>query len=220
MPILSIFGKKKESDDLEQKLTSIDRNIANSFSAVKDDFRSMKKWIEHFDETDKKHDEKLYELKGEVRYLREILRDIRDQQTIPSRTQEPSRVEVHEVQHQQKRQPIVEDIIEEEEVQQEPARIDLDQFTDTQKAIFSRLGIIQHESSQEWVPLKHLAQELYPEKQYNDVRSTISEYVGLLSDAGLVNRSRKGKQTFVSVSKKGAQAFSNKKKKVKPKAKR
>ncbi|MDP4012713.1 MAG: hypothetical protein Q8R00_03865 [Candidatus Nanoarchaeia archaeon] len=224
MAILSIFAKKSPSEGLEQKLAVIDRNIFNSFSAVKEDFRSIKRWIEHFDEIDKKHDIEIYELKGELRYLRTTLREVRDQQEeLRSSRLHESPPRYYEA-HQQKRQPIVEDIVEAEEFEivpqvQTPVKVDMDQFTDTQKAIFSRLGIIQKESSQPWIPLKHLAHEVYPEKEYNDVRSTLSEYMGLLSDAGLIKRTRKGKQTFVSVSEKGKQLFADNRKKLKPKVK-
>lgn len=218
MPILSFFSKKSPNEGLEQKLSAIDRNIADSFNAVKEDFRSIRKWIEHFDENNKKHDSDLYELKGEIRYLRSTLRDVRDQQESHSTRLQESPPRLSEA-HQQKRQPIVEDIVEEAEEIDEPVRVDMDQFTDTQKAIFSRLGIIQKESSQSWIPLKHLAHEVYPEKEYNDVRSTLSEYMGLLADAGLIKRTRKGKQTFVSVSDKGSKIFADNRKKLKPKTK-
>ena len=52
--------------------------------------------------------------------------------------------------------------------------------------------------------MKHLSEELYPEKEYNDVRSMISDYVNLLNEYGLVKKTRKGRQIFVSITEKGS----------------
>lgn len=195
MGLFSLFSNKRREDSLDRKITAISENITESFKKVKEDIKSVGKWITRFEENDKRHSDDIAYLRSELQYLRTLFSE---------------RPIHHEVKQEKARKitpkPVIESVIEESfEI---PSKSAIDTLTDTQRAIFSRLGVIQKEGSQPWVPLKQLAQEVYPEKKYDEVRSTISEYMGLLSDAGLVKRVRKGKQTFVSVSEKGSAIFS------------
>ncbi len=195
MGIFSLFSNRRREDSLDRKITVISENISDSFKKVKEDIKSIGKWINRFEENDKRQSEDVAYLRSELHYLRTLI------------AERPVHQEVHhEKPHRSApKQEIIEDVIETFPVSATPS---LDHFTDTQKALFSRLGVIQKEGSQPWVPLKQLAQEVYPEKKYDEVRSTVSEYLSLLADAGLVKRVRKGKQTFVSVSEKGSSLFS------------
>ncbi len=202
MGILSLFSKQQKDDSLDAKISSINENISTSFKKVKEDIQSIGKWIHHFEKADQKQEDELSNLKSEIRYLRALIKE-----------RQPVVENVREI---VKKEPVIEDVVT-EDFEETNSINPLDHFTDTQKAIFSRLGVIQKEGSQSWIPLKQIAQEIYPDKQYDDVRSTISEYMGLLSDAGLVKRVRKGKQTFVSISEKGSKFFVDNRKKLTPK---
>lgn len=204
MGIFSLFSKQHTEDSLDRKISGINENISSSFKKVKEDFQSIGKWIQHFEKNDQKQEDELLNLKSELRYLRALLKE-----------RHPVVENVREI---VKKEPFIEDVVT-EEFEESNSTNPLDHFTDTQRAIFSRLGVIQKEGSQSWIPLKQIAQEIYPDKQYDDVRSTISEYMGLLSDAGLVKRVRKGKQTFVSISEKGSKFFVDNRKKLTPKTK-
>ena len=204
MGILSLFSKSRTEDSLDHKISGINENISSSFKKVKEDFQSIGKWIQHFEKNDQKQEDELLNLKSEIRYLRALLKE-----------RHPVVENVREI---VKKEPVIEDVVAEDFEESNSTNL-LEHFTDTQRAIFSRLGVIQKEGSQLWIPLKQIAQEIYPDKQYDDVRSTISEYMGLLSDAGLVKRVRKGKQTFVSISEKGSKFFVDNRKKLTPKAK-
>src|SRR3989344_2107729 len=202
MGILSLFSKSRTEDSLDRKISGINENISSSFKKVKEDFQSIGKWIQHFEKSDQKQEDELLNLKSEIRYLRALLKE-----------RHPVVENVREI---VKKEPVIEDVVA-EDFEESNSTNPLEHFTDTQKAIFSRLGVIQKEGSQSWIPLKQIAQEIYPDTQYDDVRSTISEYMGLLSDAGLVKRVRKGKQTFVSISEKGSKFFVDNRKKLTPK---
>ncbi len=203
MGILSLFSKQQKDDSLDTKISAINDNISTSFKKVKEDIQSIGKWIHHFEKTDQKQEDELSNLKSEIRYLRALIKE-----------RHPVVENVREI---IKKEPVIEDVVA-EDFEETNSTNPLEHFTDTQKAIFSRLGVIQKEGSQSWIPLKQIAQEIYPDKQYDDVRSTISEYMGLLSDAGLVKRVRKGKQTFVSISEKGSKFFVDNRKKITPKS--
>lgn len=202
MGLFSLFSKPRREDSLDRKISAMGNNISESFKKVKDDIQSIGKWLNRFEQSDEKHDEEIKSLKSELRYLRSLLTENQEVEEKKQKVKEPE---------------IIEDVV--EDFEQDSSINPLEHFTDTQKAIFSRLGVIQKEGSQSWIPLKQIAQEIYPDKQYDDVRSTISEYMGLLSDAGLVKRVRKGKQTFVSISEKGSKFFVDNRKKVTPKVK-
>ena len=88
-------------------------------------------------------------------------------------------------------------------------------LTEVQQALFWRLGTLQIESNQPWISTKYLAEELYPNKDYRSVRSMISDYINLLIDYGLLKKTRKGRQTYTTLSKKGIKFFDkNKQKKL------
>ena len=196
MGFLSLFSNRRREDSLDRKITAISENITNSFKKVKEDIKSVGKWINRFEENDKRQSDDLAYLRNELQYLRTLI------------SERPVHHEIkQEKVHKIPSKPVIEEVVEQESFEI-PSQSAIDALTDTQKSIFNRLGVIQREGSQPWVPLKQLAQEVYPEKKYDEVRSTISEYMGLLSDAGLVKRVRKGKQTFVSVSEKGSSLFS------------
>lgn len=203
MGFLSLFDNRHREDSLDRKITAISENISDSFQKVKEDIRSIGKWLNRFEESDKRHSEDISYLRSELQYLRMLLTErhsTKEKQIAVEPRSEPKAT-------------IIEDVVEEADTS------NTDFLTDTQKAIFSRLGVIQKEGSQPWVPLKQIAHEIYPDKQYDEVRSTVSEYMGLLADAGLVKRVRKGKQTFVSISEKGSKFFVDNRKKLTPKVK-
>ena len=86
-------------------------------------------------------------------------------------------------------------------------------LTTIQQNIFLRLGLLQIESSQKRIAMKHLSEELYPEKEYNDVRSMISDYINLLNEYGLIKKTRKGRQIFLTVTERGTVFYDKEKKK-------
>src|SRR3989344_7119187 len=73
----------------------------------------------------------------------------------------------------------------------------LDFLTDTQRIFCQKLALLQKETPGKWIPLKYLAQELYPGKDYQQIRSTISQFVSTIEDLGFVKRIRKGRQAYV-----------------------
>lgn len=80
-------------------------------------------------------------------------------------------------------------------------------LTTVQQTLFKNLAVLQIESSQKWVAMKTLAEELYPNKSYDSVRSMISDYIHLLVDMGLVKKMRKRRQVYLSLSSLGTKFF-------------
>lgn len=70
-------------------------------------------------------------------------------------------------------------------------------LTETQQKLCWKLAALQKEMPGQWISLKYLAQELYPDREYGLVRSTLSQFVSALEEMGFVKRKRKGKQAYI-----------------------
>lgn len=75
-------------------------------------------------------------------------------------------------------------------------------LTEMQQQICWKLAALQKESPNKWISFKVLAGELYPNKDYGVVRSTVSEYITLLEEMGYVQKKRRGRQTYVTTTEK------------------
>ena len=78
-----------------------------------------------------------------------------------------------------------------------------DSLTDVQQQMLIRLAQLHVEAPDQWVSSKRLAEELYPEKQYEKVRPMISTYLDVLEEFNLVRKERKRKQVFIKLTQKG-----------------
>jgi len=146
------------------------------------------------------HDDKINHLKERVHYLENIIKNLRVLDSVQESPKEKSKKENIE-------QTINTDI------SINNPTIKWGDLTNIQQNLFMRLGLLQIEANQRRIAMKHLAEELYPEKTYNDVRSMISDYVNLLNEHGLVKKTRKGRQIFVSTTEKGLIFYDKAKKK-------
>ncbi|MEW6063473.1 MAG: hypothetical protein AB1571_03855 [Nanoarchaeota archaeon] len=183
-----LFGRNNKK--IENRINLLDQTLQKSFSNIKKDISFVGNWIEKFNFENKEQDLKINDLQNRINFILKLL----EQKTILSQEEKK---EIPEIQIQ--------------------TNI-LDTLTDTQKLIFLRLNTLQKEVEDNWITLKYLAQELYPDKSYNSIRSTLSEYTDILIDVGLVTKKRKGKQTLISLTEKGQklleQIKTNKKQKL------
>ncbi len=70
-------------------------------------------------------------------------------------------------------------------------------LTETERKICWKLSLLQREAPGQWLPLKYLASELYPEKEYSKIRSTLSQFIANLEQLGFVKRKRLGRQAYI-----------------------
>ena len=163
----------------------INSNLKESFGRIKRDMQSMRDWLVYFKGKEDDHENRLESIESRLDELGEVLAYMQQSQEQGSQ----------------------ESIVLNEEEDKKGGEKMLDDLTDTQRSIFYRLGTLLYESSQEWITAKALAQELYPEKSYDKVRSTMSEYLSILLESGLVKKKRRGKLTYVSITEKGGKFF-------------
>ncbi len=91
----------------------------------------------------------------------------------------------------------------------------INNLTTVQRSILIRLANLQTESAESWISAKNLTEELYPEKEYSKIRPMMSDYLNILLDFGLINKVRKRRQTYVSLTKKALKLIpKNKQKKL------
>ena len=216
--------KKKEVKSVEpvNHVQILSDNLKVSFSRIRSDIEIVRNWLNGMRDKDQDQDRRINEISNKVDELGEVL-------TYMQKSQHRLREEVLRISMPAEK-PAVERIAtpQRETVNTEPVKVrvpeqtkesetnthaDLfESLTETQQALFLRLGTLIKESGQEWIPLKFLAQEIYPDKEYGKVRSTISEYVDVLGEFNLLDKKRRGKQSYVTLSKKGKAFFEQNKK--------
>jgi hypothetical protein len=193
------FGKKrKQGNNPVEHMNKIADNLKTSFVRVKADIKVVRDWLSFFKTQSEEHEQRFKNVESRIEELSEVVAYMADRdqnrpqqpQTHQQTTKEPQYYE-----YEKRISPPL------------PQKTILEGLTETQQALFLRIGAFQRESGQDWTPLKSLAQDIYPGKSYDRVRSTISEYVGLLADVGLIRKMRKGKQTYVSITEQGQVYF-------------
>lgn len=188
-----LFSNKKRdsvsnSHDIHlfTKVKTMEENLKNSFFNIKKDIHKVNNIVFS-------HDDKINHLKERVHYLENIIKNLKELDSVEELPREKSK----------KKEVLEQQVISTDDISINNPTIKWEDLTNIQQNLFMRLGLLQIESGQRRVAMKHLSEELYPEKTYNDVRSMISDYVNLLNEHGLVKKTRKGRQIFVSVTEKG-----------------
>jgi len=90
-------------------------------------------------------------------------------------------------------------------------------LTKTQLDLFKTIYQIQKQANSNKVSLKSIAKIYYPGRNYNSVRSTISDYLTILTTWGLIKKQRVGKESFVALTNNGINLVSSTKTKEKKK---
>ena len=169
-----LFGRKKE-DNVDKKIDAIEGRIRYSFNNVKDTFENIKSWLNHLNQKDQELDKKIEHVLGKLDIIERSLF---------------------------KNQPVYDG--EGEEMPQKRSFVkaktySLENLTETQRQMLGLVIRLIAEKGLEWVYAKDIAAELYHDQPYEQVRSTISEYLRYLEDEGLIKRRRRGKQIQVTI---------------------
>ncbi len=190
------FKKKKE--DPSEKINEVHSLVHGSISKVNENLHHVGKWINHFKERQNKHELSLKEVERRISRIESDIIKIQE-------------VEIKQV------QPVVvaQGTINLKEEKEDLKTDAWDLLTEVQKILCYKLASIEKETPQKWVSLKYLAQEIYPDKNYESIRSTISEYTSNLEELGFLKKKRKGKQTFVVSTEKNPYIRKKEKKKLK-----
>jgi hypothetical protein len=200
------FQKKKEDKDISKLHSS----LKDSFTKIREDMNHLGKWTAHFKEKHNTHDKQFEHHTRRLDVMEAkvdtILQMLDRANPIESKTAELSLMD-------EAPEPSQEDEL---ELITSNTNV-IDNLTNLQKTFLAQLFTLQKESSQKWVSMKYLAQEIYPTKDYQTIRSMISTYTEILLELGLIEKRRKGRDTYVSLTKKANAHLDKKKKAIKVK---
>lgn len=190
------FSKKREDSlqpDYQEEIIRLNTNLKHSFLKIKEDIKAIKLWIDYFEGQHKEHKSKFKHVESRLTQMDDFI----SYSVLASQKQERLTKQESVLQEE------VKEILEQAP---SPHYLKLlEDLTETQKTMFYRLALLLKEADQEWVTIKTLATDLYPNKPYDQVRSTASEYANVLIESGLLEKRRRGKQTYITITKKGQQ---------------
>ncbi len=176
--IFSFFKKRQSNSD--HKIESLHNSVSGAFGNIKHDMGHISKWIIHFKDKHDDHEKQFSILHSRLNQIERMVHELSSLKNINGEELEESF------------EPEKEDF---------PQSSQWDSLTETQQKICWLVARLQSEMPSQWISLKYLAQEIYPEKDYNKVRSTLSAYINVLEEFGYIERKRNGKQTYVYSSK-------------------
>lgn len=78
-------------------------------------------------------------------------------------------------------------------------------FTQLQEATLIILWKLAGRDSGQWIAMKSLVKAIYPDQEYNRVRTTIFEYARIFEELGMIQRLKRGNRTYLALTKKGAE---------------
>jgi len=169
------FFKKRDDNQLKTTVEAMQTSLKKSFENIKKDFSTIDHHHREFHEKHEKHEEVHKLHKESINNLSERLirleRAIAQLQNIeyePIQVREESELEFNEI----------------------------ESMTEvSQKICFILAALLQE--NKDLVTLKSLAEEMYPDKEYSKIRSTISQYTTELEELGYVQKKKKGKHVYI-----------------------
>jgi len=170
-------GKEKQNKEIEE--------IKNSVDYFKKEFKKVAEWIKHLDESKEESNEKIKELYLDLRNFKKRIGSL-ERQALFSGEKEVLPPQPQATLASQEQLIIEKDF---------KNKI-WEALTDKQQEICWKIAALNKENG-DWISIKFLASELYPQKHYSKVRSTLSQYVTVLEDMGYVQRTRKGRETYI-----------------------
>lgn len=177
-----IKSKFKFNRDLSSRIDrveTLEKSVQSSFLNLRKDMEQVSKLLHHFRGVDVKH----------AKQIAIILRRLDKAEYSLNHVGKASGKQLAENEE--------EEAAEEASSDEEFDDTLWESLTETQQKLCWKLAALQKEMPGQWISLKYLAQELYPDKEYGLVRSTLSQFVSALEEMGFVKRKRKGKQAYI-----------------------
>ena len=183
--------KRGGENNLEKKLGSVNLHLKNSFILVKKDISEMGSWVKELHEKHECHSSKLekYEkrlacIEGQLHELHYLLSN--------------------------KKMPEAEakaPVIAQEEFDFSQLANSFSALRNTEKEVFKKLKKLFQERGKS-IHLKDLAAEVYPEKDYEKVRTALANHITALEMFGFVYRQRVGREVYIGFTEQGGRFIS------------
>lgn len=154
-------------DSIQRQLSQLDKNLRASFSKLKLDLT--------------KQSAELEQLKSRLADQEALIRKLLEQLAALSQKSTDNTVQVFGNRS-------VRSIQRSESVRRSPNNL-----TQLHLSILKRLMALQIESSKRAISMRELAAEVYPTREYSNIKSTLSEHIKKLHQAGLVEKIHRGR---------------------------
>jgi len=166
-----------KKNNLNKKIEHIHNSVQNSFLNVKEDITKLGNWMNeiHSHHTDRSDilNKKLLQIEKRLNKIENYFSKEEKEDEIPIKKLSKEEIEIESM------------------------------LTTQQGVYLMRMVSLLNESGGEWIPMKTLAETLYPRTKYPNVKSLISDYTEILSTWGLLKKRRKGREALLLLTEKG-----------------
>jgi chromosome segregation ATPase len=183
-----MFGWFKKRDD--KRVDELESSIKNSFQNMRTDMSHVSKWITHFKTKHEEHHTKIEDLHKRIELLEELLAV---KNAVSSKIPQKVRVKEENLDELEEELP---------EISNEK------ELPEAQMRVCECLAALQREEPNSWSSLPKLAAEVYPGRDYEQVRSAILQLVNVLEAEGFVAKKKVRKSVYVYLRKEKANLFS------------
>lgn len=191
------FGAKKKQVKLEQDIDRLNKKLEHSFKNLDVDMKTVSNWISHLDGHKSHHDKRIQKLEKQMSEVLSLV-DYHHNKL------ESIQTERSEVMPEQKIINVIQEQPSEDSIKIKSFSPDkvLQELTESRKKVILTLTALAIEMG-DWVSMKALTEEIYPSKKYSDVKSMVCDYTNNLYDLGLIEKKRKGREVYLSLTEKG-----------------
>ncbi len=184
---------KKKNIEKNEDLVELSENLKNSFLNVKKDMSGLHKTVEdHTIQTNLK----IQSIELRMERIEGLLMN---QFTTKVKPQEQVLKEEQKISEEQEIEPYERDLFLET----------LKVLPRAELKLFATLYELQNSLNAKHISYKSLASYLYPGKEYNSIRSTITQFILRLHSEGLIDKQRIGKEVYVKVTPHGQKLLKN-----------
>lgn len=169
------FFKKKDDS---HKWNNLHKTLARSFGHIKYDVTNIHQKLDESHETHKAHKRDILILHRRLSRVESLIEEL-----------------ILDYSNSKKQRHITN--IQDVEIDKDSIKL-----TNLQRSILANLSILKNESGKEFISMKDIAQEIYPNKEYSKIKSLLSAYTDLLVDINLIKKEKKGKETYISLTSK------------------
>lgn len=181
--------KKEKDTEILNKFEEMEKSLKRSFSNIKEDINNLSEHSKHFHSKHFTHDQKFQGLHERILLLEELIKK-----------------------HHESKEEL-------NEIKDELELDELGRLTQVSQRICMVLAALSKEDPDRLIQLKTLAEEMYPNKKYQEIRSTVSQYTTELEELGYLVKKKKGRQVFIKSTEKNPYLNKKATKKIKLKSK-
>ena len=198
----NMFGWFKKRDD--KKIEELESSVKNSFQNMRTDMNQVSQWIGHFKTKHEEHHTKIQEHHTKIEDIYNKLKDLEDLLAVKSAVLNP---EFSKVRVQDTKVVELNQSFDEGKEKLLELKVQVDPLPEGQQRVCECLAALQREQPDTWSSLSKLADEVYPGREYDKVRSAILQLVNILEAEGYLIKRKVRKSVYVYLKKEKMSLF-------------